>query len=105
MTQVADNRMTDQRIKVYRLTTLLLDAAFELPTWWCIDQWRRDAATGALEQCQRLVRFVEDTVRGFGVPDDLDESTRGTILFAEAVCRDCQRDIDVVRYELLPFAN
>ncbi len=105
MTQVADNRMTDQRIKVYRLTTLLLDAAFELPTWWCIDQWSREAATAALERCQRLVRFVEDTVSGFGVPEDLDESTRATILFAEAVCRDCQRDIDVVRYELLPIAN
>ena len=105
MTQVADNRTTDQRIKVYRLTTLLLDATFELPTWWCIDQWSHEAATVALERCQRLVCFVKDTVRDFGVPGDLDESTRATILFAEAVCRDCQRDIDVVRYELLAIAN
>ena len=105
MTQVAFNRTTDQRIKVYRLTTLLLDATFELPTWWCIDQWSHEAATAALERCQRLVCFVKDTVRAFGVPDDLDESTREAISFAEAVCRDCQRDIDVVRYELLPFAN
>ena len=66
MTQVANNRMTDQRIKVYRLTTLLLDATFELPTWWCIDEWSREAATAALERCQRLVRFVENSVRGFG---------------------------------------
>ncbi len=105
MTQVADNRTTDQRIKVYRLTTLLLDATFELPTWWCIDEWSREATTAALERCQRLVRFVENSVRGLGVPDDLDESTREAISFAEAVCRDAQRDIDVVRCELLPIAN
>jgi hypothetical protein len=105
MTYVTEDRQTDQRIKVYRLTTVLLDAAFELPTWCCIDQWSREAAIAAIERCQPILRLVQDAVRALGAPDDIDESSRATILFAEAVCLDCQREIDFVGYELLPYAN
>jgi hypothetical protein len=105
MAYVTEDQQTDRRIKVYRLTTSLLDAVFELPTWCCINQWSREAAIAAIERCQPILRLVQDAVRALGAMDDIDEPSRAVAQFAAEACSECQTEIDFVRCELLPYAN
>lgn len=105
MTNVTEDRRTDQRIKLYRLTVDLLDAVFELPTWYSIDQWSRDVVSVAVRRCQQAQEAVRNGVGELAEDDNLDEPTRAAHLFAKAVLTDCESDIDFVRSELSSFAN
>ena len=105
MTYVSEDRRTDQRIKVYSLTTILLDAVFELPRWWTIEQWSRESVKAAIKRCQQALDAVQDGVQDLGEEDDLDECSRMALLFAEAACLDCRGEIELVQSELLLYAN
>ena len=105
MTYVSGDQRTNQRIKVYSLTTILLDGVFELPRWWSIDEWSRESVKVALNRCQHALDAVEDSVHDLGIVDDLDECSQAAILFAEAACLDCRGDIELVESELLRYAH
>lgn len=105
MTYVSEDRRTDDRIKVYYLTTIMMDAVFELPSWCSIDQWQYDDLRESIERCQRALDDVQRSVSDLGAVDDLDESSRAAGEFAAAACSECQSEIDFVRCELMLYVN
>ena len=52
MTHVTEDRQTNQRIKVYFLTTIMMDALFEVPSWCSVDQWHHEDVRAIIERCQ-----------------------------------------------------
>jgi hypothetical protein len=105
MTHVTEDRQTNQRIKVYFLTTIMMDAVFELPSWCSIHQWDYDDVRASIERCQLALEDVQKSVDELGAVDDLYESSRAASLFATAACSECQPKIDFVRSELLLDVN
>ena len=105
MTHVLEDRQTEQRIKVYILTMQLLEEAYELPTWFDIEQWEYIDVNAAIKTCQLALEAVQDGVDDLESRSDLDESSRAANLFATAACSDCQRQINFVCTELLSYVN
>ncbi len=105
MTYVSEDRRTDDRIRVYYLTTIMMDAVFELPSWCSIGQWQYDDVREIIERCQLALDDVQKSVDDLGEVDDLDESSRAASEFAAAACSECQPEIDFVRSELVLYVN
>ena len=105
MTHVTEDRQTNQRIKVYYLCTIMMDAVFELPSWCSIDQWQYDDVRASIERCQLALDDVQKSVDELGAVDDLDELSQETSKFAALACSECQPEIDFVRSELMLYVN
>ena len=105
MTHVTEDQKTNQCVEVYLLTTILLDAVLELPTWCSIDEWQYDDVKVCIERCQRALHDTQQGIDDLGSVDDLDESSRAACLFAISACSDCQREIDFVRTELMSYVK
>jgi hypothetical protein len=105
MTHVTEDRQTNQHIEVYFLTTIMMDAVFELPSWCSIHQWEYEDVRGSIERCQHALENVQKSVDDLGAADDLDESSRAASLFATAACSECQPEIDFARSELMLYVN
>lgn len=105
MRHVTEDQKTNQCVEVYLLTTILLDAVLELPTWRGIDEWQYDDVSVCIDRCQRALRDTQQGIDDLGPVDDLDESSRAACLFATSACYDCQREIDFVRSELMLFVS
>jgi len=52
MTHVTEDRQTNQCLKVYFLTTILMDAVLELPSWCSIRQRHHEDVRAIIERCQ-----------------------------------------------------
>ncbi len=105
MTHVSEDRQTEQRIKVYILTMQLLEEAYELPTWFDIEQCEYNDVSTLVETCRLALEAVRDAVNHLGANSDLDEFSLAANLFATEACLDCQRVINFVCTELLSYAN
>ena len=105
MTHVTEDRQTNQRIKVYILTAMMMDAVLELPSWCSIDQWHYEDVRESIERCQLALDNVQKSIDDLGTEDELDESSLAANLFAATACWESQTEIDFVRSELMLYVN
>jgi len=105
MTHVTDDRQTNKRIKVYLLTTIMMDAVQELPSWCSIHEWHCEDVKTVIKRCRLALDEVKKSVDDLDAVDDLEESSRAASVFAAAACADCQADVDFVQSELMLYAN
>ena len=105
MTNVSEDRQTQQRINLYILTMELLEEVDSLPAWFDIEQWDREAATFVVDRCQLTLDTTEKSIAGLRDSDELDETTWEAVAFAVETCSECQRQINFVWTELLNGGN
>ncbi len=105
MTHVTEDRQTNQRIKVYLMTTIMMDAVQELPSWCSIHQWHYDDVKAGIERCRLAIDDVRKSIDDLEAADDIDESSRAASVFAAAACSDCQVEVDFVQSELMLYVN
>ena len=105
MKHVTEDRQTNLRIKIYLLTTIMMDAVLELPTLWNFDQWHYEDVIAVIKRSQLALEEADTCVDELGVLDGLDESTQAAIEFAQTVCSECRSTIDFVRTELTLYVN
>ena len=105
MTHESEVHQTQQRIKVYRTVTELLEAVFALPNWFDIEQWDRETVSLEVTRCQRAVSAVTTRVNELNSVGDLNDDSRLARSYALESCDWCQREVDFVQGELYDFAN
>ena len=105
MTHESEVHQTQQRIKVYRRVTELLEAVFALPNWYDIEQWDRETVTLEVTRCQRAVSAVTTSVHELESAEGFNEASRSACSYALESCDRSQREVDFVQAELYAFAN
>jgi hypothetical protein len=105
MTHESEVHQAQQRIRVYRTVTQLLDAVFDLPKWFNIEQWDRETVSLAFLRCQWAVNAVTSSVLALESADDLTEASRITCDYANEWSDWSQREVEFVRAELYDLAN
>ncbi len=105
MTHESEVDQTQQRIKVYRIVTVLLEAVFALPNWFNIEQWDRETVSLEVTRCQRAVGAVTASVHELESMEGLNEASRLACSYALESRDWSQREVDFVQAELYAFAN
>jgi len=105
MTHESEVHQTQQRIKLYRTVTELLEAVFALPNWFDIEQWDRETVNLEVSRCQRALSAVTTSVHELDSVGVLIEASRSARNYALESRDWSQREVDFVQAELYAFAN
>lgn len=105
MTHESEVHQTQQRIKLYRTVTELLEAVFALPNWFNIEQWDRETVSLEVTRCQRAVGAVTASVYELESLAGLNEASQSACRYALESRDWSQREVDFVQAELYAFAS
>ena len=105
MTHESEVHQTQQRIKVYRAVTELLEAVFDLPKWFNIEQWFPETVSIAFMRCQWAINAVTSSVQALESGGDLTEASRSACDYANESRDWSDSEVDIVQAELYDPAN